>query len=63
MAFYRESEAAKELGLSPNTLRIWRKRGKGPPYYKVGKKVIYTSGDLAKWLNDRRVDPEKEPAM
>jgi DNA-binding transcriptional MerR regulator len=54
---YDESAAAKELGLSPTTLRIWRQRDKGPPYFKLGDRVLYATEDLTRWLMTKRIVP------
>ncbi len=29
-------QAARLLGIQPNTLEIWRVQGKGPPFLKLG---------------------------
>ena len=47
-------EAARLIGLSPATLSTLRTRGGGPPFLKVGSRVVYDPADLEKWLNDRR---------
>jgi predicted site-specific integrase-resolvase len=38
--------AADELGLSPRTLEGWRRRGEGPPYLKIGRRVKYHPEDI-----------------
>lgn len=38
--------AADELGLSPRTLEGWRRRGEGPPYLKIGRRVKYRPEDI-----------------
>lgn len=39
-------QAADRLGLSPTTLEIWRWRGTGPKFRKLGKAVRYAEEDL-----------------
>jgi hypothetical protein len=39
-------QAADELGLSPRTLEGWRRRGEGPPYLKIGRRVKYRPEDI-----------------
>jgi Helix-turn-helix domain len=34
-------ELADRWGLSPRTLENWRWRGEGPPFVKIGRKVVY----------------------
>lgn len=40
-----------------NKLNQWRHKGMGPPYYKVGRKVLYSGADLNAWLAAQRVEP------
>jgi len=54
----RTPEAADLLGVKPATLKIWRYRGTGPPYHRIGSgstsPVAYLVSDLMAWLEDRR---------
>jgi predicted DNA-binding transcriptional regulator AlpA len=43
-------EAAKVLGLAPQTLMIMRLRGRGPRFVKLGRRVLYDPADLANWV-------------
>jgi hypothetical protein len=54
-------DAARFLGLSPNTLTCWVTRKKGPPFFKPGKKALYKVADLQKFLDDHRVSFEQVP--
>jgi len=36
-----EHQVAQYLGISPKTLQIWRLRGKGPEFCKIGRLVKY----------------------
>lgn len=49
--------AASFLGLQPATLEIWRSRAEGPPYVKVGKRVMYAVADLREWMEGRKKRP------
>jgi len=46
-------QAGAFLGLSPTTLETLRTRGGGPPFVKLGRRVVYHGDDLARWLADR----------
>lgn len=46
-------EAAEYLGLSPATLETLRTRGGGPPFVKLGRRVVYRQEDLKAWLARR----------
>jgi excisionase family DNA binding protein len=51
----KDTEAAKLLGLHPQTLRNMRSRGEGPIYHKLGRTVRYLEKDLAAYLDKRRI--------
>lgn len=46
--------AAAFLSLSPKTLEAHRTRGGGPPFIKLGRRVVYRQEDLDAWLAKRR---------
>ena len=43
-------EAAASTGMSPKTLETMRCRGGGPPFVKLGRRVVYRREDLDVWL-------------
>lgn len=43
-------DLAQRLGVSPRTLEHWRLNQQGPPYVRVGRRVVYREGDVAAWL-------------
>jgi excisionase family DNA binding protein len=44
-------EAAKYLGISVPTLKRWRAENIGPPYQRIGPKLIrYKESELDRWL-------------
>lgn len=47
-------DAATYVGLAPQTLAKLRVVGGSPPYYKVGRQVMYDLAELDAWLSDRR---------
>lgn len=49
-----DKEAAKILGVSENTLAVWRSAKRyGLRFYKVGGRVRYRVSDLVAWLESR----------
>ncbi len=42
-------EAAAYLRLKPGTLEVWRCRGRGPKYQKIGRRVVYDEIDLSEF--------------
>lgn len=45
---------AARLGLSRQSLAVWRLNGSGPPFYKAGSRVLYRVCDVEEWLKARR---------
>jgi len=49
-----ERQAAKYLGISEGTLRLWRSLGKAPRHFKAGEKMVrYLRSDLDLWIEGR----------
>lgn len=44
-------EVAEILGYKPNTLEIWRNRGIGPKYRKIGRLVKYAESDINAFID------------
>jgi len=45
---------AEKLGISPRSLEKWRLTGGGPPFLKLGRRVLYDPQDLEEWLEESR---------
>jgi hypothetical protein len=43
-------ELAAELDMAMITLATWRMRQKGPPYVKVGRKILYSRTTVKDWI-------------
>lgn len=52
-----EKQAGEFLGWSEATMRLNRRAGRGPAFYKLGKKVRYRLVDLEGFVERQRVDP------
>ena len=48
-----ESQVASLTGLSKGTLRTWRCRRKGPPFRKLGSRVVYDADDITAWIQSQ----------
>lgn len=48
-------EAAAYLRLKPGTLEVWRCRGRGPKYQKIGRRVIYDQKFLDEYASANTV--------
>ena len=51
-------KAAKYMGISEASLRLWRSEGKVPRYFRAGDKLIrYRRADLDEWIEARLSAP------
>jgi hypothetical protein len=48
---------ARELHQTKQTLASWRCNGKGPPFFKVGRKIFYRRSDVRIWLATKLREP------
>jgi hypothetical protein len=56
--YYTETEQAVRLGKTKRTLRMWRRRGFGPAFVKMGRDVIYRVGADTEFLSKLERSPE-----
>lgn len=56
---WRPPKVAGVLGVSLNTLAIWRCRREGPTFLKVGRQIRYRPEDVEEFKDacERRCDP------
>ncbi|MBF0584659.1 MAG: helix-turn-helix domain-containing protein [Magnetococcales bacterium] len=43
------SHLARRWGIAPKTLQNWRCAGKGPPYIKIGGRIMYRWEDIKQY--------------
>jgi predicted DNA-binding transcriptional regulator AlpA len=52
------NQAAALLGITPNTLKFWRHKGRGPTFIKLGDSpqagVAYDEADVIAWREARK---------
>jgi hypothetical protein len=55
-AFVNAEEAAARIGggTTPRAVKFWREQGGGPPWVRVGKRVLYPVDLLDKFIQDLR---------
>jgi hypothetical protein len=51
-----EREAASILDIKPQTMSVWRLKGCGPAFHKIGRAVKYRLSDLASYIDSRRCE-------
>jgi excisionase family DNA binding protein len=53
-------QASEYLGISQAALRTWKRRGKGPTFFRAGKLLRYRKYDLDAWIEEQLVDPKQK---
>ena len=48
------AEVAAILRVPVNTVRWWRQLGDGPRFFKIGRHLVITIGDLRTWIEDQK---------
>ena len=56
--FLSARKAAALLTLSPRTLNRFREDGTGPPYFRLGHRIVYAREDLLEWMWSKRESPD-----
>lgn len=49
------SEVGEILKTPENTLRWWRQMGKGPQFFKIGRRLVTTVGDVRQFMRSQRL--------
>lgn len=55
-----EHQAAKQMALTPSTLRKWRWLGKGPSFVKIGAAVRYEPRAIKAFIDESIYQTTKE---
>ena len=54
MKYYKPVDVASMLNLTTQTLMLWRKKGIGPQWTKLGQNIVrYPMTNFDEWMNDR----------
>ena len=53
MELLNEHQVAEQLQVSKSTLRVWRWKGIGPHYAKIGRCVRYRQTDIYDFINSK----------
>ncbi len=61
-AYLTRSELGEWIKTPVPTLETWAYKGLGPPFCRVGRKVLYARSDVEKWLEEQRVQPSDKRA-
>ena len=48
------AEVAEILRVPVNTLRWWRQIGNGPDFFKIGRHLVTTVGDVRRFIREQR---------
>jgi predicted DNA-binding transcriptional regulator AlpA len=56
-------EVATLLQVPAKTLASWAYLGRGPSYFRAGRKCMYRESEVIEWLEEQRVTPENRRTM
>ncbi|MEM7470969.1 MAG: helix-turn-helix domain-containing protein [Pseudomonadota bacterium] len=56
-AYLPVADAAEFLGLSKQQMDLWRMKGGGPAFHRVGRKCLYAVEDLRAFMDGLRQEP------
>jgi predicted site-specific integrase-resolvase len=59
---WTEAEFAEQAGISTRTAKRWRDQRKGPPWIRLGKKILYRRAAVADWLLANEKEQPRGPA-
>ena len=59
-SYMTTAELAGICRTSPETIRFWRYVGKGPAWFKIGRKVLYDADAVEAWLKEAQQDASTE---
>jgi len=65
-ALLNTAQVAAVLGLRPQTIRLWRVRGTGPLYFRLGGpkgRVLYDPADLSAWMEAGKARSTSEESV
>ena len=60
MQFFTQDQLSEQLSISKRTLERFRSEGKGPKYYKMGRRVLYASKDVEEYLQEHQFGSTSE---
>ena len=46
-------QAAALISRSGDTLRHWRRTNVGPPWAKIGRRIVYRQSDIERWIEQQ----------
>lgn len=50
--YLNRKQVAEIIGIADRTLQKWTWRGKGPKFFRIGKRVLYTVEAVQKWFEE-----------
>lgn len=57
MGLMTPEELSRTLEVTAATLKVWRSKGRGPKYIRLGKGVFYRMSDVETWIDNTWSEP------
>lgn len=48
------ASAAERMGIARQTLAIWRTKGYGPNFFRMGRKIVFDPSEIDAFIQSRR---------
>jgi len=58
LAALRDTEVSQLIGISRSGLRQWRRRRRGPRYFRIGRLIRYQLADVQRFLDANAVETD-----
>ena len=55
--YYRPADPAMRIFGTEGSLALQRHRDQGPPFHRMGRRILYFGRDLNEYLDKHRVEP------
>ncbi|SLN77381.1 helix-turn-helix transcriptional regulator [Oceanibacterium hippocampi] len=55
--YLSREELAEELGVTVRTIANWQHFRVGPPFCRVGQRVLFLRADVADWIKSTKTEP------
>ena len=57
--FLDTNEIAEAFATKPDTIRLWRREGRGPRWVRIEGRVLYSVADVQEWLATRETSESR----
>ena len=63
LGYYTEDQLAALRGVDIRALRNERSLGSGPPFARVGRRILYPIKSTRAWIASKVINPSRRPSL